>query len=105
MAPENKRSRRTDAYSPDDFVTPFSDGSAECASPIDLHAPRHRLPRHTRTIVGNDSIANHPDKPSNFYDSINLAAKASGFLITQIVCPIVRRAGRQREFQRWEQYI
>jgi hypothetical protein len=48
-------------YTPDDFVTPFSDGSAECASPIDLAARCHWFPSDTRTIVGNDSIANHPE--------------------------------------------
>jgi hypothetical protein len=45
----------------DDFVTPFSDHFAQRTGPINLPVQHYRLPGNARTIVGNDSIADHPE--------------------------------------------
>jgi hypothetical protein len=52
-------SRRADTHLPDNFATPFSDDFAQCAGPINLPARHHRPPGNTRTIVGNNSIADY----------------------------------------------
>jgi hypothetical protein len=45
----------------DDFVTPFSDHFAQRAGPINLPVQHYWLPGNARTIVGNDSIPDHPE--------------------------------------------
>jgi hypothetical protein len=55
------RLRRADTYLPDNFVTPFSYHFAQCAGSINLPARYDRLPGNARTILGNDSITNHPE--------------------------------------------
>jgi hypothetical protein len=54
-------SRNADTGLPNDFFAPFSDDFAQRAGPVDLPARLHRLPGNAWTIVGNDSIANHPE--------------------------------------------
>src|SRR5580658_10289320 len=53
--------RRTDVHLPDDFVTPFSHDLAQRPHPVHSPLRLHWLPGNARTIVGNDTIADHPE--------------------------------------------
>jgi hypothetical protein len=53
-------SHHTDAHLSDDHRAPAPDDLAQRADPVDLPALRRRLPRDTRTVLGNDSVADHP---------------------------------------------
>jgi hypothetical protein len=55
-----EHSRHADARLPDDNLASFSDDLAQCASLVHLPARLHRLPGNAGTIVGNDTIADHP---------------------------------------------
>jgi hypothetical protein len=53
--------RHSDTRLPDDDLAPLSDDFAQRAGPVDLPERLHRLPGNAGTIVGNDSIADHPE--------------------------------------------